>query len=95
MGLLLNLLTFPVTGPLKGVAWVAEQVAEMAEEELQEKDAHVELAELERAWMFGEIDEDEYHRREEQLWLRLRGGAAGVDPSHPRGLDIEEDGDDH
>lgn len=72
MGLLFGLLTLPVTGPVKGVAWVAERVLDAAESELAAEDPQREMAELERAWLFGEISEEDFRRREDELWQRLR-----------------------
>lgn len=76
MGLLTALLTLPVTGPVKGVAWIAQQVADLAEDEMAASDPRRELAELERARMFGEISEEDYRRREEALWERLQTDGA-------------------
>lgn len=73
MGLLTTLLTLPVTGPLKGVAWIAEQVADLAEEELAHaRDPRRDLAALERARAFGQITEEEYRREEAALWARIQ-----------------------
>jgi hypothetical protein len=73
MGLLTNLLFFPVTGPVAGIKWSMEQVQKVVEEELTD-DAPVkqELMELQMQLELGDIDDAEYVRREAELMARLR-----------------------
>jgi hypothetical protein len=74
MGLITGILTLPLA-PVRGVAWVAEKVAEQAESELyDEKRIMVELAELERAKNAGEIDEEQFNRYVDDLLERLEIG---------------------
>ncbi len=73
MGLLIDLLTFPVMGPIKGVVWIAEKVNEQAEKELYDEDAlRGRLMELELRYDLGEISEEEYLAAEEDLLARLK-----------------------
>ncbi len=73
MGFLTNLLTLPVLGPIKGVMWIARQVAEHAERELYDEDAvRGQIQELEMRYDLGEIGEEEYLAAEERLLARLR-----------------------
>lgn len=73
MGFLIDLLALPVTGPIKGVMWIAEQVAEQAERELYNADkVRGKLMELELLYDMGEISEEEYLEAEEVLLERLR-----------------------
>lgn len=73
MGFLTNLLTFPVTGPIKGVIWIAEKVNEQVEKELYDEDrVRGQLMELELRFDLGEISEEEYLEAEEVLLERLR-----------------------
>jgi hypothetical protein len=73
MGFLMDLLTFPVLGPIKGVIWIAEKVNEQAEKELYDEDAvRGQLMELELRYDLGEISEEEYMAAEEALLERLR-----------------------
>ena len=73
MGFLIDLLTFPVLGPIKGVIWIAEKVAEQAEKELYDEDkVRGQLMELEVRYDLGEISEEEYMAAEEALLERLR-----------------------
>ena len=73
MGILTKLLFFPVTGPVAGIKWSLGKVQGVVEEELTD-DAPVkqELMELQMQLELGDIDDDEYVRREGQLMARLR-----------------------
>jgi hypothetical protein len=73
MGLLTNLLFFPVTGPVAGIRWTLSKVQQVAEEELTDDSAvKQELMELQMRLELGDIDEKEYVRREAELIRRLR-----------------------
>ncbi|WP_369142986.1 gas vesicle protein GvpG [Streptomyces sp. R44] len=71
MGLVTYLLTLPLA-PLRGVVWVAERVTEKAEEEYYDP-APVwrELADLEGRLVRGEIDQETFDEREDELLDRL------------------------
>jgi gas vesicle protein GvpG len=73
MGLLTNLLFFPITGPVAGIKWSLGKVQNVVEEELTD-DAPVkqELMELQMQLELGDIDDAEYVRRESELMARLR-----------------------
>ena len=73
MGLLSNILFFPVTGPVAGIRWTLEKIQRVAEEELTD-DAPIkeELMELQMLFELGDIDETEYRRRESVLMQQLR-----------------------
>ncbi|MGX1882979.1 gas vesicle protein GvpG [Streptomyces sp. NPDC055287] len=71
MGLISQLLTLPLA-PVRGVGWVVQQVARTAEEEYYDPGPVMrELAELEQALESGEIDEETFDRREDELLERL------------------------
>ena len=73
MGILFDLLSFPVTGPLKGLLWIAEKVKDQAEGEIYNEDnIRGQLMERELHLDLGEITEDEYMAAEEELLARLR-----------------------
>ncbi len=73
MGFLIDLLTFPVMGPVKGLVWIAKKVTEQAESELYNADkVRGQLVELELRLDLGEITEQEYLAAEEILLERLR-----------------------
>jgi hypothetical protein len=79
LGLIGNLLLLPLA-PVRGVAWVAEIVAEEAERELEAaRSPERALADLEAARATGEIDDEEADALEADLIARLieqRGGDA-------------------
>ena len=73
MGLLSNILFFPITGPVNGIKWTLAKVQRVAEEELTDDTAvKQELMELQMQLELGDIDEEEYVRREAELMQRLR-----------------------
>ena len=73
MGFLVNLLTLPVKGPIDGVAWIAQKLAEHAEDELYDAGAvRGQLTELEMRYDLGEMSEEEFFEAEETLLARLR-----------------------
>src|SRR5579884_1777203 len=73
MGLLSNLLFFPVTGPVAGIRWSLNKVMQVAEEEITD-DAPVkqELMELQMLLELGDITDEQYVEREAVLMGRLR-----------------------
>ena len=71
MGLISGLLTLPLA-PVRGVAWVGEQVALEAERELNDESRiRKELARLEMEFDMGRIDEQTFEELEDQLLERL------------------------
>jgi hypothetical protein len=74
MGLITGLLTLPLA-PVRGVAWVAEQVAEQAERELYDEDRIMrEIAAAELAHDAGEIDGETLDAHLDALLERLEEG---------------------
>jgi hypothetical protein len=73
MGLLTNLLFFPVTGPIAGIKWSLGKVQQVVEEELtDDTPVKQELMQLQMQLELGEIDDAEYVEREAQVMDRLR-----------------------
>jgi hypothetical protein len=71
MGLMTGLLTLPLA-PVRGVAWISEQVALEAERELNDETrVRRELAQLEMELDLGRIDEQQFEELEDQLLERL------------------------
>jgi hypothetical protein len=71
MGLISGLLTLPLA-PVRGVAWVSEQVALEAERELNDETrVRRELAQLEMELELGRIDEPRFEELEDELLERL------------------------
>jgi Gas vesicle protein G len=78
MGLITGLLTLPLA-PVRGVAWIGEQVALEAERELDDESrARRELARLEMEFELGRIEEHEYERLEDELLERLERSRAAA-----------------
>lgn len=72
MGLLGNLITLPVSGPLKAGWWVMEQVIAAAEAELYDEDRIIaEIRALAADLDEGRITEEEHAAAEEILLERL------------------------
>ena len=73
MGLLSKLLLFPVSGAVAGIRWSLNQVQKVVEEELTDDEpVKRELMELQMKLELGDIDDEEYVRREADLMVRLR-----------------------
>lgn len=72
MGIFTALLTLPLA-PVRGVAWVTEQLIDEAERQLyDEANIRSEMLALELEFDDGNIDELERHEREEALIERLQ-----------------------
>ena len=73
VGLLSKVLLFPVSGPVAGIRWSLTQVQKVVEEELTDDEpVKRDLMELQMKLELGDIDDDEYVRREAELMVRLR-----------------------
>ena len=73
MGLLSNILLFPVAGPVAGIRWALGKVQTVVEQELtDDSSVKEELMELQMLLELGDIDDAEYARREAVLMQRLR-----------------------
>ena len=72
MGILLKLLTFPVSAPIDGVLWIANTIKDRAEAEYYDEGAvRGRLLELELKLDMGEITEEEYQAAEDELIEQL------------------------
>src|SRR6185369_12717708 len=73
MGLLTNLLFFPITGPVAGIKWSLGKVQNVVEEELtDDTPVKQELMELQMRLELGDIDDAEYVEQEAAIMARLR-----------------------
>jgi len=73
MGLLSSILFFPITGPVAGIRWSLGKVQRVVEEELvDDTSIKEELMELQLLLELGDVDDEEYVRREAVLMERLR-----------------------
>ena len=80
MGLFTGLITLPLA-PVRGVAWIAEQVMEEMDRELYDEDnIRREMLQLELDFEDGLIDDDERQVREEALLERLAISQASDEP---------------
>jgi Gas vesicle protein G len=78
MGLFTGLLTLPLA-PVRGVAWIVEQVVEEADRRLyDEQSIRRELLELELDYEDGRISREEREACEEALMERLAIGQARI-----------------
>lgn len=102
MGLILDLLLLPITGPVRGLKLVLGAVRDEAEAtRLGASRARAELSELELRRDLGEISDEEYAEQESILLNRLNDSLAGDEhrSSSPRSADGDvvegesEDGD--
>jgi hypothetical protein len=72
VGLISGLLTLPLA-PVRGVVWITERVAEQAERELYGEDTiRSQLYELQAAYEWGELTDEEFEEAERELLDRLR-----------------------
>ena len=73
MGIIKHLLFWPVTGPVAGIRWTLGKVQRVVEEQLvDDTPIKQELMELQMLVELGDIDDDEYARREAVLMQRFR-----------------------
>ncbi|MEI7034736.1 gas vesicle protein GvpG [Streptomyces pratensis] len=71
MGLISSILTLPLA-PVRGTAWVLDQVITAAEQEYYDPEpVRAQLALLEQDLNNGVIDDEEFDRREDELLDRL------------------------
>ncbi len=73
MGLLAKILFFPVAGPVAGIRWSLTKVAQVVDEELTDDSAiKQDFMELQMQLELGDIDDEEYARREAGIMARFR-----------------------
>jgi hypothetical protein len=81
MGVFGNTLGLPLTGPLRGLGWLARQIAEAASREMTDPaPIEAELLALERQMQAGEIDEATFEAREAELLARLADMTRPAEP---------------
>lgn len=90
MGLISGLLTLPLA-PVRGVAWVAEQIKEEADRQWSDPATiQAALTDIEAMRESGEIDDAEADAREEELLQRLMAAS----PEQGQSLNPWEEVDD-
>ncbi len=69
----LDLLCFPVTGPIGSLIWIGEKIQERANAEYDEtENLHKLLLSLQLAYDMGNISEEEFEIQEEELLLKIQ-----------------------
>lgn len=69
----LDLLCFPVTGPIGGLIWIGEKIQERANAEYDEtENLHKLLLSLQLDYDMGNISEEEFEIQEEELLLKIQ-----------------------
>ncbi|MCZ8242127.1 MULTISPECIES: gas vesicle protein GvpG [Microcystis] len=69
----LDLLFFPVTGPIGGLIWIGEKIQERADIEYDEaENLHKLLLSLQLSYDMGNISEEEFEIQEEELLLKIQ-----------------------
>ena len=90
MGLFTTLITLPLA-PVRGTAWVAQQVAEEAERQLyDESNIRRDLLQLELDHEAGLIEDEDYVQRSDELLERLAQSRKRGDPDDAAMLSSEE-----
>jgi gas vesicle protein GvpG len=70
--MLMDLLTFPLLGPIRAIVWIAARVDEQADSELHDPDrVRSQLEVLQLRHELGEVDEAGYAAAEDELLARL------------------------
>lgn len=75
--MLLRLLTLPVSAPVSGIMWIGEKILEQATPEIENKEnLSQQLLSLQLAFDMGEISEEEFEAKEEELLLAIEAAEA-------------------
>jgi hypothetical protein len=70
---MLNLLLAPLTAPINGITWIAGQIQERVDAELDVKEnLQKRLLSLQLAFDMGEMEEAEFDVQEEELLLAIQ-----------------------
>jgi len=92
VGLFTSLITLPLA-PVRGTAWVAQQIAEEAERQLyDESNIRRELLQLELDHEAGVIEDEDYVQRSDELLERLAQSRKRDHPDEAAILNSEEQG---
>lgn len=70
--MVLRLLLLPVTGPVMGLSWIGEKILEQANTEIDDREnLQKQLLSLQLAFDMGEIAEEDFIIKEEELLLAI------------------------
>lgn len=65
-------IVFPFFLPMKGTIWIGKKLKETADAEITDKSkVHEELLDLQMRFEMGQVDEEEYQKKEDKLLARL------------------------
>jgi len=71
--MLFKLLFAPVAGPIGGVTWIAEKILEQADVATDDlENLQKQLLELQLSFDMGDIEEEDFEEREEELLLAIQ-----------------------
>lgn len=71
--MLFKLLFAPVTGPIGGVTWIADKILEQADVSTDDlENLQKQLLELQLSFDMGDIAEEDFEAREEELLLAIQ-----------------------
>ena len=71
--MLTKLLLLPIMGPLNGVVWIAEKIQERTNTEFDaQENLHKQLLSLQLSFDIGEIGEEEFEVKEEEILLKIQ-----------------------
>lgn len=71
--MVLHLLLAPLAAPLTGIVWIAEQIQERVDAELDDQEnLQKKLLTLQLAFDMGDISEEEFEAQEEELLLAIQ-----------------------
>lgn len=95
MGLLSDLLLFPITGPARGLLFIAEQIRDQVDEERRGRSGDIEdeLMSLAIRYELGELTEEAYAEQESALLERLNE-VRNEQEDWPEAEEIENEGDE-
>lgn len=92
MGLISGLLLFPITGPLRGIEFILEQLQQEADYAMADGGSiQAELYEISLRRDLGEISDDEYMEREAELLEQLNAIFPPNEGSPPQQDTLEDD----
>ncbi len=71
--MLLDILSFPLFGPIKGVAWIGQQILDRADHQDNDRASlEKQLLALQLAFDLGDIEESDFETQEEALLLAIQ-----------------------
>ncbi|MBR8838621.1 MAG: gas vesicle protein GvpG [Stigonema ocellatum SAG 48.90 = DSM 106950] len=94
--MLMKALLLPVTGPLSGLMWIGEQILERTNTEFDDQEnLHKQLLTLQLSFDIGEISEEEFEAKEEELLLKIQAleEQSQLDEESEEEEDFEEQSD--